>query len=93
MKPILVGDKRYRITFQYPHKQSHKRNSVVCQIVLTYPIEDHTVQEIVGRGMASCNLAEDEFSKEIGRRKALTRAIVDLPKSLRTSLWENYWYR
>ena len=43
-------------------------------------------------GEAVCSLSEENFEKSIGRKIALTRALIDVtPKSLRTDFWEAYW--
>lgn len=45
--------------------------------------------EQIDVGVAGCSL-NDNFSKDIGRKLSLKRAIEKLPKKDRTVIWESY---
>lgn len=49
-----------------------------------------TAPDCFYQGIAKCNPC-DQFSKKVGRRMALTRALEPLPRSLRAQIWEAYW--
>jgi hypothetical protein len=54
---------------------------------LTYSIHVSEHPEAIGRAVC---IQGDHFSRKIGRKKALTRAIHRLPAQERASIWEAY---
>jgi len=52
-----------------------------------YIFKDDVIEEV---GITFCSLS-DNFSRAVGRKIALTRAVKNLPKDLRTKIWHEYF--
>lgn len=46
-------------------------------------------ETILGEGSAKCG-QNDTFSKKVGRKVALTKALTGLPKDTRSTIWNDY---
>lgn len=92
MKPVTVGGKKYRIIFSYPHKHSRKRDTVKC-IVVEQTLNQNLLVSTPYVGVSNCNIKEDIFDKEVGRKMSLSQALAPLNREVRSALWRSYWGR
>jgi len=82
--PHPVGDLDYvNVRFEYEHKKN--KHLTFCIIENSY-----TGERLVS-GMSKCH-RNDAFSKVVGRRMALNRALKssDFDRTNRVSIWDNY---
>ncbi len=63
------------------------KGSTRCKVIICRGIID---APYYARGVAFCNVP-DNFSRVVGRKKALTSAIRHLPRDIRTKIWNKYW--
>jgi len=49
-------------------------------------------KELISDGLATCGLS-DQFQKEVGRKKSLTRALSKYKKDFRLVVWNAYFNR
>lgn len=80
----------YRINFSYNEGDHNIRitNCKIEKVVAGGRFDEGG--SVIGTGKAICD-SRDRFEKRIGRKMALSRAIKDLPKSERTSIWSAYF--
>ncbi len=92
MKIQINSQKSFWITWEYPKSYlGRSLGTTICKIV-----DDSIMGKpfLVSSGEASCSF-RDKFSKEVGRKVSLTRAIesLNLPKQERRIIWETYHSR
>lgn len=96
---IQINDKETEIYIRFQHNQFNHTEKM-DKPLSKYPLlngmticylmkEDNS---LLNSGHSSCTI-NDTFSKEIGRKISLTRAVKELPKSERTKIWEAYLNR
>ncbi len=91
---VIVDHTELRVSFKHEDfgKDAWIHHQTTCRIL---ELEEGKAEPIlIATGVAEC-CALDNFSKETGRKIALTRAIeqMALPKEERTAIWNQYHNR
>ena len=85
MKAIIEGREVF-ITFKHGEvdTQHGKRRATLCELK-----HDPKSDEFIAQGNAICH-KKDQYTKEEGRKLALTRAVFNRDKTFRTAIWNAY---
>lgn len=91
MFELKYGGKTYEVRFGYGYNEIIEDGKIInkkpvytaCFIIA----EDRA---ITGYGISWCN-PSDIFSKFVGRKLALTRAVKELDKDFRKTIWDKYF--
>lgn len=83
-----------RLLFRYRHAEDGNVFTTCLLFFYTpeFPLPDLNIQEASAAGFAQC-IPTDQFSRAIGRKLTLTRALAEsgISKSERTQIWEAYF--
>ena len=77
----FIHDRGY--PFQVKGGDGLARAITICSVM---------IGEEIHRAHALCSY-DDNFSRPVGRKLALTRAIKGLPRETRKEVWAEYWKR
>ena len=87
MLNISNGEKNYRILFKYSHKGKNKKLKWITECFVI----DRDTKEEVSHSATKYNAQEDQFDKALGRRIALSLAILDVfDREFRAKIWDTY---
>lgn len=87
---IDIEGKSYHLQFVYgiePVDKQHSGGKVDCRTIQAIFVDSGDV--IIWTGKATCS-PTDRFERAIGRKIALQRAIAELPRETRRSIWIQY---
>ena len=88
---IKTLDTTLGVNFSHPHNDSGKR-ATICHIYKD--INGEWAKDPLAVGQTVCS-KKDNFSKAVGRKKALERALLENKKlfsrRVREIIWEAYW--
>lgn len=84
----------FNLSFSFSHKRDVNFAIRDDKVITDVTECDLLVNGAEFSGLAACS-AEDKFTKEVGRKVALTRALYNasLPKYARTEVWNRYFNR
>lgn len=84
---INVDERTLRVRFFYSIP-SFVRSDNLASRYCTATIEEYISDSWIGirRSVARCH-PNDQYARKTGRKIALTRAIINLPKDVRTKIW------
>ncbi len=85
-----VDGVEYKVKFRHNTKGDWIEGRDIWARAVTKAKLEGPGMEVIGT--ANCSHA-DIFSKETGRKIALTRAVKPLPKKVRTAIWKAYFER
>jgi len=89
---FISNGREYRIRFRYPEKSVAGIGSKVEAVVLQH-LPNGEWEEILEGESRRSRLEPKPFSKEIGRKLALRRALFGEPRDFRVKVWDTYFAR
>ena len=85
---FTIGGQEYKVEWRY-HNDKEAVEEGVCRGVVHCDIIDPQTGGTLLYGGAACSW-QDRFTRKIGRKVALTRAIKDMPRDFRSQVWAAY---
>ena len=91
MKTTINNEDFY---IRFEHNIEKKKKSTTCIINKKTTVDGKTEYVPISTGLSKCNLHEDKYDKDKGRRLSLERALINshcFIKKDRTQIWNLYF--